>query len=371
MMEKKGLKTEGLNVGYGKKVVLSGVELEVRPGCVLTLIGPNGSGKSTILKTLTRQLNAMGGRVLLTGEEGDDWRDMSTMSGSEIARTLAMVMTERPTAELMTCREVVGTGRYPYLGALGILGKEDWQKVDEAMEMVSAAEVADKGFYEISDGQRQRVMLARAICQEPEILVLDEPTSYLDLRYKLDILGNIRRLARDKKISVIMSLHELDLAMKVSDEIACVDGEKISKMGTPEEIFTGGFVQELYQVPKESFHPLTGALYPHTEKLSPKVFVIGGAGSGIPTYYRLLREDVPFAAGILAENDLEWDAAKACASKVISVRAFEPMDEEALNQAKELIDECEAVHCPLTTFGPLNEANKVLRDYARQCGKLQ
>ncbi|MBP5282553.1 MAG: ABC transporter ATP-binding protein [Lachnospiraceae bacterium] len=368
MGEKTGLRTEKLKVGYGKKVLLSDVELSVQAGSVLTLIGPNGSGKSTILKTLTSQLKSMGGRVLFLGEKGE--KDMNDMSGAEIAKSLSMVMTERPTPELMTCREVVGTGRYPYVGMLGILGIEDWQKVDEAMETVCAAEVAQQSFYEISDGQRQRVMLARALCQEPEVLVLDEPTSYLDMRYKLDILESIRRLAKERGIAVIMSLHELDLAMKISDRIACVDGEKIAKQGTPEEVFAGKYVQELYHIDEACFNPLTGATYPKAGKGDAKVFVIGGAGSGIPVYYRLLREGIPFVAGILFENDLEMDAARACASRVISVEAFSEMDEKALNEAKSAIDGCEVVYCTLNSFGPLNEADRALQEYAKQCGKL-
>lgn len=372
-----GLRMEGLTVGYGKKVVLAGVELEARPGTILTLIGPNGSGKSTILKTLTRQLKALGGRVLFLDDKGDERQngngghDMEDLSGNEIAKTLAMVMTQRPTPELMTCREVVGTGRYPYVGRLGILGREDWEKVDEAMETMHATEVADKSFYEISDGQRQRVMLARALCQEPNVLILDEPTSYLDVRYKLEILESIRRLAKERGIAVITSLHELDLAMKISDGIACVDGETISRQGTPEEIFADGYVQKLYGVSEECFNPLTGATYPRNQKAQPKVFVIGGGGSGIPAYFRLYREGIPFAAGILFENDLEMDAARACASEVVSEAAFSPMGQEALERAKKLIDACETVICPLKTFGPLNEANKALREHATNCGKLK
>ncbi|MBO4749293.1 MAG: ATP-binding cassette domain-containing protein [Lachnospiraceae bacterium] len=407
-----GLKTENLSIGYGKKVLLSGIELEVRPGTIVTLIGPNGSGKSTLLKTFTRQLRSLGGKVLFLefgkdgagkekaesekageGKAGEEkaesekaredkageqkngaessGRSMDDMSGGEIAKMLSMVMTERPTPELMTCREVAATGRYPYLGVMGVLGKEDWEKVDEAMKAVSADEVSDKSFYEISDGQRQRVMLARALCQEPKVLVLDEPTSYLDMRYKLDILESIRKLAKNRGIAVVMSLHELDLAMKVSDVVACVDGEHVSKIGRPEEVFAGDYVQKLYGVDEESFRPLTGATFLHGKKDAPKVFVIGGGGAGLPVYYSLQREDIPFAAGILFENDLEWDAARALASSVISVPAFTPMGEEALNAAKKVMDQCERVVCPLQTFGPLNEANQALKAYAEEKGILE
>ena len=360
----RGLKTDTLSVGYKKKVLLDQISIEVRSGKILTLIGPNGSGKSTILKTLTGQLKELGGLVCLNGT------DRNKMSSGEIAKTLGMVMTDRPTPELMDCREVVGTGRYPYVGHLGILGKEDREKVDRAMELVDITQVAQQNFYEISDGQRQRVMLARALCQEPKILVLDEPTSYLDMKYKLDILETIRQLARKENIAVIMSLHELDLAMKVSDEIVCVDGEKVSKSGTPQEIFNDSYVQELYGVETECFHPLTGAMYPVTKKETPRVFVIGGGGSAAHEYYRLQREGIPFAAGILMENDLEMPIVRALAAEVVGTKAFSPIEEAQMKEAKKWIDCCEQVICTLREFGLFNEANRELRDYAKEKGKL-
>lgn len=172
-----------------------------------------------------------------------------------------MVMTERLRTELMSGREVVASGRYPYTGRFGILSKEDWAKVDEAIALVHAGEVQDQDFMKISDGQRQRLMLARAICQDTKILILDEPTSYLDMGFKMDILTNIRMLARDKKMAVIMSLHELDLAQKVSDTVACVRGDRIDRIGTPEKIFAGNYVQELYGVADQSFDPVTGQIF--------------------------------------------------------------------------------------------------------------
>ena len=230
-----GLQTDNLTVGYGSPLVKE-ISLCVRPGRVLTLIGPNGCGKSTILKSVTRQLKIMGGSILLGGQA------METMKEAEIAKKLAMVMTEHIRPELMTCRDIVATGRYPYTGRLGILTETDWQKVEEAIAFVHAEDVAVQDFNKVSDGQRQRIMLARAICQETEILVLDEPTSYLDIRYKLDILSGIRRLAREKNVAVIMSLHELDLAGRISDKIACVHGDRVDRFGTPEEIFTDGYI---------------------------------------------------------------------------------------------------------------------------------
>ena len=223
--------TEHLTVGYDKTPLIKDVNLQVRPGEILTLIGPNGSGKSTILKTITRQLKQIGGTVYLGKET------MRGMGDNEVSRRLSMVMTERVRTELMSGREVVASGRYPYTGRLGILSPEDWEKVDEAIALVHAKEVQEQDFMKISDGQRQRLMLARAIAQDTKILVLDEPTSYLDMGFKLDILANIRLLARERNLAIVMSLHELDLAQKISDTIACVKGDRIDRIGTPEEIY--------------------------------------------------------------------------------------------------------------------------------------
>ena len=272
MME---LRTENLVVGYDKHPLIKNVNLRVKSGEVLTLIGPNGAGKSTILKTITKQLKILGGAVYI----GDT--SMSNMRDSEIARTLSMVMTERLQTELLSGRDVVASGRYPYTGKFGILSEDDWAKVDEAIALVHAQDVQDQDFRKMSDGQRQRLMLARAICQDTDILLLDEPTSYLDMGFKLDILANIRMLARDRNLAIIMSLHELDLAQKVSDTIACVKGDHIDRIGTPEEIFAGTYVQELYGVSDTSFDPVTGEVFLNPSRGTPEVFVIGGGGSGI------------------------------------------------------------------------------------------
>ena len=386
------IRTEHLTVGYEKKPLIGDVNLSVRPGEIPTLIGPNGSGKSTILKTITKQLKKLDGTVFLGENSMDELKD------SQISKRLSMVMTERLRTELMSGREVVASGRYPYTGRFGILSKEDWVKVDEAIALVHAKEVQDQDFMKISDGQRQRLMLARAICQDTKILILDEPTSYLDMGFKMDILTNIRMLARDKKMAVIMSLHELDLAQKVSDTIACVRGDRIDRVGTPEEIFAGTYVQELYGVSDRSFDPVTGQIflcagYENAEgfwehsadscqnkdfcsddkilnPVSPQVFVIGGAGSGIPVYNRLWREAIPFAAGILQENDVEYNAAMALASEVVSEKAFFPIGMEKVQAAKQLIDHCKTCICTVKEFGPFNEANRELAEYARGMGKI-
>ncbi|MCR4713917.1 MAG: cobyric acid synthase [Treponemataceae bacterium] len=267
------LKTKDLCAGYGKKVVISGVSFEVKAGEIVTLIGPNGSGKSTVLKTITGQLARLGGTISVLD------KDLVSLSASEAALHVSMVMTERIHPEYMTCRDVIATGRYPYTGRLGILGEADWRAVDEAIKLVHAEDVVDSDFMRISDGQRQRVMLARAICQDTEIIVLDEPTSFLDMFYKLDLLKTIRFLAREKGKAILMSLHELDLVKMVADTVVClkndgVDGAHVVRIGTPGEIFVGRFVQDLYGVEPDEFDPETASL-----RLKPVVAeAVGGEG---------------------------------------------------------------------------------------------
>lgn len=357
------LRLENLAVGYHRSPLIRDIHLAVRPGEILSLIGPNGAGKSTILKSITGQLRPMDGVVYLNG------RDKSRMSGGEIAKELSMVMTNPLKTELMTCRDVVATGRYPYTGIMGILGKEDWDKVEEALAYVHAQDVAGKDFREISDGQKQRIMLARALCQEPQVLVLDEPTSYLDVRYKLEILATIRSIVKQKKLAVIMSLHELDLVRKVSDYIACVRDGAIERVGTPEEIFRGDFIAGLYELEQGSFLPISGQAELPRISGEAGVFVIGGGGSAVNTYYRLQRQEIPFAAGILTENDLEAPIARALAETVYTAPAFCPPDEELIKQAKEKIDACKKVICTVERFEAYNAFNALLWEYAAAQGK--
>ena len=140
---------------------------------------------------------------------------MERIPRKERASKLAVVFTEKLQGELMTCRDVTAAGRYLYTGRLGLLSEKDQRAVDQALELVHGTDLGDRPFDRISDGQRQRIMLARALCQEPEMILLDEPTSHLDVKYKLEFLSLLREMARKKELSVIMSLHELDLAERI------------------------------------------------------------------------------------------------------------------------------------------------------------
>ena len=329
------------------------------------IVGDSGSGKSTILKSITRQLSLIGGTVYLEQEP------MSRMTNKEVSRKLAVVLTERMRPELMTCEDVVSTGRYPYTGTLGILSAEDKEKVKNAMEMVHAWDLKDRDFTAISDGQRQRILLARAICQEPEIIILDEPTSFLDIRHKLELLAILKKMVLEKQMTVIMSLHELDLAQKISDQVICVHGDHIEKYGAPEEIFTSDYIRKLYGITRGSYNAEFGCVEMEPPAGEPRVFVIGGNGSGIPVYRKLQRQGIPFATGVLHTNDADYQVAKELAARVITEKPFECISQESFQGALEIMEKCREVYCPLKDFGTMNKKNLELFKKAEKSGKLK
>lgn len=354
--------TDHMSVGYNGRPLIRDIEIKVRRGEILTLIGPNGAGKSTILKSMTRQLALLGGTVYL------EQKNMQGMSDKELSRRLSVVMTERIQPELMTCEDVVAAGRYPYTGRLGILSDNDRKVVRESMELVHALDLRDCDFTQISDGQRQRILLAKAICQEPEIIILDEPTSFLDIRHKLELLAILKKLVCKKQIAVIMSLHELDLAQKVSDMVICVHGDKIDKYGTPEEIFTDSYIRTLYGLTSGSYNADFGCLEMERPHGKPEIFVIGGNGSGIAQYRRLARSGIPFAAGILHKNDIDYKVAKALAEEVIAEEPFELIRDQTYQSALVVMKSCHQVLCCLQEFGTLNQKNRELLEAAERAG---
>lgn len=359
--------TEGLTVGYHGVPLIKNIRLRLKKGEILTLIGPNGAGKTTILKSIIRQLSPLGGTVCLNGS------DISALSGGALARQLSVVLTQRVQTELMTCEDVVATGRYPYTGKFGILSQEDRRIISESMELVHITELARRDFARISDGQKQRVMLARALCQQPEVLILDEPTSFLDIRYKLEFLSIIQRMSRERGLTVVMSLHELDLAERISDKIACVRGDCIDRFGTPGEIFAGGYVPQLYGMTEGSYDELTGSLELPRVQGRPSVFVISGCGAGTPIFRSLQRAGIPFAAGILWKNDLDYPAARSLAAELVCEEPFHPFSGAAILRAKELIDACAEVVCalPPDACGELLSPLRELEEYAREQGKYR
>ena len=358
------IKLQQMSVGYHGKPLIREIDLGIKKGEIVTMIGPNGAGKSTILKSIIRQLPLLGGKVLYDG------KDLKTFTFQSLSKKMAVVLTDRIRPELMTCHDVVATGRYPYTGRLGILSAEDEKKVDEALRLVHAEEFGPSDFRSVSDGQKQRILLARAICQEPEFLILDEPTSFLDIRHKLELLSILRSMAKEKEITVLCSLHEIDLAMKFSDRILCVKGEYLTLYGDPDEIYTEERIRELYELRQGAYDPLFGSLELAAPSGEPKTLVLSSGGSGIPVYRLLQKKQQPFIAGILSENDIDFRLARILAGKVLTAPAFEEYSDEVIRKA---ITEAEKADQVIATDFPIGFVNHRIREVfvaAEQMKKL-
>ena len=338
---KPALELDHLSVGYGKRVLLKDLCASIPPGQILTLIGPNGAGKSTVLKTVSHHLARMGGVVRVGGE------DIERMDGHELAKRLSVVLTERVRPELMTCYDVAASGRYPYTGRFGMLTAQDRNIIAQSLALVHAEELADKPFARVSDGQRQRVMIARALCQQPRVLVLDEPTSFLDIRYKIELSAILLRLAREQGVTIVMSLHEIDLAARVSDLVMGIGAHGVEVFGAPEAVFTEANVTRLYGISSGAYDALSGSVELPSAEGAPRVFVLGGMGRATTLYRRLTREGVPFATGILAENDMDIPAAHHLAARVLTTAPFAPPDEAVMTEARQTLLNCGALLIPI------------------------
>ena len=362
-MEQIYVQTENLSVGYHGKVLLSDIALKVKRGEILVLIGPNGAGKSTIIKNIIREMHPIGGNIYIKERKIDEF------TSKEYAKTMSVVLTEKIKTEMMTCRDVVAMGRYPYTNYFGKLTCEDEKIVTESLQKVSAMDIADKDFSQISDGQRQRIMLARAICQKPEIIVLDEPTSFLDIRHKIELLDILQEMAVKDNVAVIVSLHEIELAAKVADYVMCIGADKTIEFARPENIFTDERISRLYRLTQGTYNSLYGSAELKRPQGTPHVFVVGGAGRGVFVYRELQRSGIAFSAGVLYENDCDYPIAKALAANVVSNRMFEPIDDNTYSKACAMIDESDYVidtGCPI---GTMNKRSKDLIEYAKKQGK--
>jgi iron-chelate-transporting ATPase len=255
-----------VTVAYGDTEVVHGAGLEIRPGCVTVLVGPNGSGKSTLLRTMARLQAARSGSLALVeeaeGPEGDGQEtDALDLSLRRFARRVALLTQGRPTPGGLSVRDVVEFGRYPHRGRFGGADPDGRAAVDRALDLTGLVALADRGVDRLSGGQLQRVWLASCLAQETGVLLLDEPTTYLDLRYQVELLDLVRDLADDGRIAVGVVLHDLDQAAALADTVALLSDGRIVKTGTPAEVLTPDLLTEVYGIPVEVHaDPTTGSL---------------------------------------------------------------------------------------------------------------
>lgn len=262
------LSTHNLSIGYSKKknrtTVQSGLNLELLAGELVCLIGQNGCGKSTLLRTLAGLQKPLAGKVLVDNIEFDKYRI------HEKARKLSLVLTDRVEIENASVSDIVRMGRQPYSNWWGSLSEEDYRIIDEAIEMVHLTHKSDSHLNELSDGERQRVMIAKALAQDTPLVLLDEPTAHLDLPNRVEIMLLLHRLAHRTGKAIIISTHELDMALQAADRIWLMTKTDGIECGVPEDLVLQGHFHEAFQSKSYYFNSANGNFsmnYPMTKKV--------------------------------------------------------------------------------------------------------
>lgn len=276
------IQTRHLAIGYpGKKEpvrVQTELDLSILRGELVCLIGPNGCGKSTLLRTLA------GLQPLLSGEIRIDGRPLQKQSLKEKAKLLALVLTDRVEVSNLTVEQLVSTGRNPYTGWLGRLGEEDWEKVRVALTQVHLQGYGHRFISELSDGEKQRALIAKALVQDTPVIFLDEPTAHLDLPNRVEVMLLLRTLAKETAKSVILSTHELDLALQAADKLWLMSPHGGITVGTPEDLVLNESIQRVFANLSFRFDISTGNFIMNHPGVLPPV-CLQTTGEGIRTYW--------------------------------------------------------------------------------------
>lgn len=241
-LDSTALHVKDVSVGYGERTVLDTLNVDIKRGAVTSIVGPNGCGKSTLLRTMSRLLNPTKGEIVLDGKSIHDipTRKLATQLG---------LLPQTPIApDGIVVADLVGRGRTPHQGILGRWSQQDYDIVAEALETTGISDLAERSIDELSGGQRQRVWIAMALAQRTETLLLDEPTTYLDVKHQLDVLDLLTELNRDRGTTIVMVLHDLNLAARYSDELVAVSGGKVVAHGHPREVITKENVKSVFGI---------------------------------------------------------------------------------------------------------------------------
>lgn len=234
------LKTKSLSIGYDKKEVVSNINVTLHEGDIIALVGPNGAGKSTLFKTFSTHIKPVGGKIELFG------KDLQTYSPKERAKMLGIVLTERPDDMFMKVFDVVAAGRYPYTGMFGKLNENDEKEIKVSLELVGANNLTDRVFNTLSDGEKQKVMIAKAIAQNTPIIMLDEPTAFLDYPSKIELFSLLKKLAKEQRKAILFSSHDLELLLRYTDNLWIIAKDQPFMAGKSSELLKNGIIKKYF-----------------------------------------------------------------------------------------------------------------------------
>lgn len=367
------IRVSGVVFRYGASAVLQGISLSLDQGEFICIIGPNGSGKSTLLKNLAAILEPAEGEIILNG------KDLRRWVRRELARRLSLVSQGRGAGFNFLVEDVVSMGRHPYLDRFSPMREADRQAVYRAMHLTGCYHLREREILALSGGEQQRVFLARALAQQTPYLLLDEPTSFLDLGYQVELLELLQSLNLRDRITVVAVMHDLNMASRYCRKLIMLNQGKIFACGTPEEVLTRKNILEVYrtEVLIEP-HPLGGSpqIIPISTGTSDKnyknsrkrVHIIGGGGSATPLINELFVRGFSLSAGVLSIGDSDWATARRLGLATVEEAPFSPISMERHRENLSLIDTAGAVILAPMYIGPGNLPNLEAACYAREQG---
>lgn len=234
------LKTSSLSIGYDNKTIASEINVTLNEGDIIALVGPNGAGKSTLFKTFSTHIKPVGGKIELFG------KDLLSYSPKERAKLLGIVLTERPDDMFLKVFDVVAAGRYPYTGMFGKLNEDDENEIKVSLELVGVNHLANRVFNTLSDGEKQKVMIAKAIAQNTPVIMLDEPTAFLDYPSKIELFSLLKKLAKEQKKAILFSSHDLELLLRYTDNLWIMAKNKPFAAGQSTELLRNDVIKEYF-----------------------------------------------------------------------------------------------------------------------------
>ena len=368
------LEIKDVDAYYGSVKILDGIDFSASHGELLGVIGPNGSGKTTLLRTISRILKPKVGTILLEG------RDVQGMKDKEFSRNFAAVPQDTTINFDFSALDIVLMGRNPHLGRLELEGEKDIEIARRCMELTNCWHLAERPITELSGGERQLVIIARALTQEPKVLLLDEPTSHLDINYQIEIMELLKRLTSEEKLIVVAVIHDLNLAAQYCDRLALLHKGKIVSLGTQAQVLTAENIKNTFGadvIIKK--HALTDHCFvspvPSLLKRQNKneaeltIHLICGGGEGASLMHELCERGYRVTAGVVNMLDTDQEVAKLLNIPVVTEAPFSPITEEAFQAHLALIDKANVVVLCNTPFGYGNLKNLEVAERALERNK--
>lgn len=355
------LRISGIDCYYGSIKALDNVTSSVREGEFVGILGPNGSGKTTLLRAISRTLKPRVGTVFL------DDINIYDMESREVAKNVAVVPQEAIATFDFTALDIVLMGRNPYIDRFRMESREDLAIAKRVMELTNTWHFAERPVNELSGGEKQLVIIARALTQEPKILLLDEPTTHLDISHQIEIMDLLRKVCKEKKLVVLAVFHDFNLAARYCDSAMLLNTGSIFSIGPIDEVLTGENIKKVFYVDMiVKRHPITDSLYVVPLSISKSeiarskdtiVHMICGHGTGASLMRLLLEHDYGVTAGVLSTLDTDHDAACTLSIPLVSEAPFSPISEEAYKANLAMIDEASAIVVSNVPFGYGNLKN--------------